>query len=74
MNARLEVDWQAETARADWGAGVYRLISHRYEDTRPVYEIETPQGNVVRVGGFRGGVRWLYDRMMQECEPVGTTT
>jgi hypothetical protein len=66
--ARIEVDWQAETATAEYGGGVYALVCHRYGDTRPVYEYTTPTGAVVRVGGFRKGVRELFDRMMRECE------
>ena len=68
MTASIIIDWQAETATAEYGGGVYTLVCHRYGDTRPVYEIETPGGAVVRVGGFRKGVRWLFDRMMRECE------
>lgn len=68
MNARIEIDWGNETARADWGAGTFALVCHRYPGARTVYEIRTPAGEVVRVGGFRTSVRWLYDRMMRECD------
>ena len=71
MTATLVIDWANETAVADWGHGCYRLRCHRYPGARPVYEYETPAGAIVRVGGFRTGVRDLYALMMRECESPG---
>lgn len=68
MIATIVVDWANETATADWGGGCYRLVRHRYDGARDVYEYTTPAGEIVRVGGFRRGVRALYDLMMQQCE------
>lgn len=68
LTASIVIDWQRETAVADWGRGVYALVCHRHEDTRPVYEYTTPTGAVVRVGGFRTGVDALFKLMMRECE------
>lgn len=64
----IEIDHAREYARFDWGQGVYTLVCHRYEGARPVYEYRTPTGAVVRVGGFRQGIRALWDRMMRECD------
>lgn len=67
MTARIVIDWHAETAVADWGHGVYRLVCHRYPGARTVYEVRTPAGGITRVGGFRTGLRVLWDTMIREC-------
>ena len=68
MTASIAIDWERETATAEWGGGVYALRCHRYPGARPVYEYTTPAGEVMRIGSFRQGIRALYDRMMRECE------
>jgi hypothetical protein len=67
MNVDMHIDWQRETARFDWGAGAYALVCHRVGGEEPRYEIVAPGGKVTRVGGFRRGVRALFDAMMREC-------
>lgn len=67
MRVDIRIDWERETARFDWGAGVYALVCHRVVGEQPRYEIVAPDGKVTRVGGFRRGVRALFDAMMREC-------
>ena len=68
MQARIEVDWGEERAVAEWGGGTYTVRSHRHEGARTVYEYETPQGEVVRCGGFRSALKAVFWLMMRECE------
>lgn len=68
MTATIIIDWERETARFDWGAGAYALVCHRVAGEAPRYEIIAPDGKVTRVGGFRRGVRALFDVMMRACE------
>jgi hypothetical protein len=67
VTATIVIDWHNESARFDWGAGLYALVCHRVAGAAPRYEIVAPGGRVTRVGGFRRGVRALFDLMMREC-------
>jgi hypothetical protein len=66
VTATITIDWQRETAVADWGCGVYALRGYR-DGVHVWYEIRTPTGSRERVGGFRTGVRLLFDKLNREC-------
>jgi hypothetical protein len=68
MKASMAVDWAGETATWEWGRGEYRLVAHRREGARTVYEYRTPEGEIVPVGGFRMGLWALWWRMLRECD------
>lgn len=68
MTVDIHIDWDNETARFDWGAGQYRVVRHRHEGARTVYEVVEPGGRIQRVGGFRSGLTALWWRMARECE------